>query len=116
MLTSPPSAAETSKVADLTTTAAAAFLGLSKATVRALSNTGQLPCRRTAGGHRRFAEADLLAYRARGDRVAPAAAARAVVWTAAALAVLRDAEADLGPSSPLAARFRAAAAELRRPA
>lgn len=36
------------------------------------------------------------------------------MWTAAALAVLRDAEMDLAGEEPLAAPFRAAAEELRR--
>ena len=100
-------------MADHSIAEAATFLALSRSTIRNLADAGELPCRRTDGNHRRFSEADLLAYRARRDKVAPAVATRAAVWTAAALAVLRDAEASVGPSSPLSEPFRAAGRVLR---
>lgn len=81
------------------------------AAFRALADSGDLASRWTSGGHRRFAEADVLAYRERHG--APRGLAlRERIWTAAVLAVLRDAEADLG--EPAAARFRAAATLLNR--
>lgn len=38
--------------ADLTTRQAPALLGVVPTTVRTLANAGELPCRRTTGGHR----------------------------------------------------------------
>ncbi len=37
-------------------------LGLSVEHVRRLTNTGELACTRTAGGHRRFPENDVVAF------------------------------------------------------
>ncbi len=99
-------------IADFILAETCALLGLSPQTVRRHADAGDLPCRRTAGGLRRFAEADVLAYRARRGREPQDVALRATVWTSAALGLLRETEADL--REPAAARFRAAAAELRR--
>ena len=100
-------------MADYSTADAPAFLGLSPSTIRNLADPGELPHRLTEGGHRRFSEAGLLAYRARALGVAPSPAMTAAVWSAAVLAVLHEAEASLGPSSPLSAPFQAAARALR---
>ncbi len=102
-------------MADYSITEAASLLGVSRSTLRNLAEAGEIPCWRTDGGHRRFPETELRAYRAQSMGERPGAAERAAAWTAAALAVLRGAEADLGSESPLAHRIRAAAAELRRP-
>jgi excisionase family DNA binding protein len=99
-------------MAQLSTTDAAAVLGVSVQTVRALADGGDLPHRRTAGGHRRFSESDLVSYRARTTARTLAPAVRSAVWTAAALAVLEEAEADLGTGTPMAEPFRRAAREL----
>lgn len=111
---SPSRSDDTLRVTDLSITEAATLLGLHPNSVRALADGGELPHRRTAGGHRRFTEEDLHAYRLHGRQQPPAAATRAAVWAAAALAVLRDAEVDLGPRSALSEPFRAAAEELKR--
>ena len=95
---------------DLSSREAAERLGVSTSTVRNLARSGELPHRRTAGNHRRFAQADVAALRVRRRTETPVdEATRAAVWHAAALAVLRDAERDLGDTSPLVERFRAAA-------
>lgn len=41
---------------------AAKVLGISEASVRALANTGRLPCWRTTGGYRIFTRADVDAF------------------------------------------------------
>jgi len=46
---------------ELTLHEAAAVLNLSKATLRRYTDQGKLPCRRTAGGQRRFRLSDILA-------------------------------------------------------
>jgi len=46
---------------ELTLHEAAAVLSLSKATLRRYTDQGKLPCRRTAGGQRRFRLSDILA-------------------------------------------------------
>jgi excisionase family DNA binding protein len=46
---------------ELTLHEAAAVLALSKATLRRYTDQGKLPCRRTAGGQRRFQLSDILA-------------------------------------------------------
>jgi hypothetical protein len=56
-----------------------------------------------------------MAYRARESQGPRGAVLRAAVWTAAAPAVLREAEADLGPSSPAQLAMRDAHGELRGP-
>lgn len=66
--------------------------------------------------HPRFAAADLAAFQAHNQKAAARLALRALVWTCAALAILREAENDLGASSPLAAPFRLAQRELNRKA
>ena len=83
-------------MADLTLAEACAVLGLSRGTVRGLADLGDLPCRRTPGGHRRFTEEDVLAYRERGIQPRRGGALREAVWLSAALTLLRQAEADLG--------------------
>ncbi|CAN0463213.1 unnamed protein product, partial [Phaeothamnion confervicola] len=92
-------------MADLSTSAACDLLKLSPQTVRNLADAGELPHRLTSGGHRRFAEADLVAYQAREATTAARPALRALVWRSAALAILREAEADLGPRRPWQDRF-----------
>jgi len=47
---------------------AAELLGVHPATVRAWADRGELPMQRTAGGHRRFRRADVLARAATQDR------------------------------------------------
>lgn len=46
---------------ELTLHETAAILSLSKATLRRYTDRGKLPCRRTAGGQRRFKLSDVLA-------------------------------------------------------
>lgn len=100
---------------ELTVPQAARVLGVALNTVRAWADSGELPHRRTAGGHRRFVEADVLAFQARRLTGAPAhAAARAAAWASVADQVLRNAEVDLGRGSRLGRPFQAARAELER--
>lgn len=54
----------------LTTSEAAAMLGVSVPTIRLWADSGRLPCHRTAGGHRRF-EVDELADWLRGADAPP---------------------------------------------
>jgi excisionase family DNA binding protein len=97
----------------LLTGEAAAILGVAPQTVRTLALSGGLPCRLTAGGHRRFLEADVLAYRGRvGEGRAPGLNTRAGVWAAAATEVLRAAATDLGADTAEGAAFRSAAETL----
>lgn len=99
----------------LTSKTAAEALGGSPGTVRRVADAGELPFSLTHRGHRRFNEADVLAYRVArttGDR--PPAGTRAAVWRVAALALLIEAQADLGPTPSLVGPFRAAAEEQRR--
>ncbi len=72
----------------LTSKTAAEALGVSPGTVRRPADAGELPYSLTHRGHRRFNEADVLAYRV----------ARAEVWRAAALVLLTEAQAV--PVSP----------------
>jgi excisionase family DNA binding protein len=85
------------------------YLGLSPNTVRKLIDSGRLPGRRTAGGHRRVTEGQARAFRettgAAREPVAP--------WLAAAEAVLWAAAGALGPGTPEGGAFAAAAEELR---
>ncbi len=46
----------------------AALLGVHTATVRAWADQGKLPARRTPGGHRRFARADVVTYASAQNR------------------------------------------------
>jgi excisionase family DNA binding protein len=93
----------------LTTAQVASRLGLASTTVHALTAAGDLPCVRTAGGHRRFSEADVQAFLDRRQgRDGPDAVARAGIWRKTALATLRAAERDLGPGAA-AQPFREAA-------
>ena len=104
----PPSAEEQVMSAELTTSQAAAVLAVAPSTVRKLAAEGRLRCRTTDGGHRRFLESDVHAYRGRGEPDAQ----RAAVWVAAALQVLRAAEVDLSPMSAEGAAFHRAADQL----
>lgn len=99
---------------DLTTSQAAQRLGLHIGTVRQLADDGELPHHRTAGGHRRFAEADLLAHRRLRSSGAPyRAATRAEVWAEVADKLLTAAARDLKRSNELAAPFTRARDLLR---
>ena len=51
----------------LTTREAADILGVGPTTVKRWSDEGKLPALKTAGGHRRYREGDVLAMRNRGD-------------------------------------------------
>jgi len=105
----------TSPKGEMTVPQVAALLGVSLNTARAWADSGELPHRRTPGGHRRFIEADVLAFRARRLTGAPAhAGARAAAWASVADQVLRTAEADLGRGSRLARPFRSAREQLQR--
>jgi hypothetical protein len=65
-----------------------------------------IPSRRTAGGRRRFLEADVLAFRGRPETLGESeAATRAAVWAAAVGSLLRNAEADLGAGTAAGAAF-----------
>ncbi len=57
------------KTADrlLTTREAAELLGVGPTTVKRWCDEGKLPALKTAGGHRRYREADVLAMRHRGE-------------------------------------------------
>lgn len=100
----------------LTTGEAAKILGVTPNAIHGLTVSGRLLCTRTPGGHRRFLEADVRALaEQRAGRIDASAAARAAGWRRAALAVLRDAQRDLGASSPLAGPLREAAKSLRGP-
>jgi excisionase family DNA binding protein len=57
----------------LTTSEAAALLGVSVPTVRAWSDAGSLPVHRTPGGHRRFEVDELRAWLRDADAALPAA-------------------------------------------
>lgn len=50
---------------------AARILGVHPATVRSWADKGDLPSRRTPGGHRRFRKADLLHYAKTQDEIQP---------------------------------------------
>jgi excisionase family DNA binding protein len=102
-------------VRELTTSEAAALLGVAPQTIRNLAEADALPCRRTDGGHRRFLEGDVLACRGRGALADPAhAGTRVAVWAAAATEILRAAEADVGSSTEAGATFRQTANFLTR--
>lgn len=97
----------------LTTGQAAVLLGVSQNSVRAYADAGYLRCSKTARGHRRFVESDVLAYLAsRQAAEKPHAEVRAELWTKTVLSVLRAAERDLGHASPLAVPFAAAGTAL----
>ena len=51
------------KSARISSTRAAQILGVTVSTVKRWADEGELPCDRTAGGHRRFRAADLEAFR-----------------------------------------------------
>lgn len=51
----------------LTTREAADILGVGPTTVKRWSDEGKLPALKTAGGHRRYREPDVLAMRSRGE-------------------------------------------------
>lgn len=98
---------------DLTTQQAAERLAVSLNTLLKMADSGDLPCYRTRGGHRRFRETDvdeILALRETGE--VAHADLKAAAWTRAALAVLDGAERDLG-KTVAAARFSEAARVLR---
>src|SRR5262245_26565101 len=91
----------------LTTSQAAEILGVAPMTVRTLADQGALPSRRTTGGHRRFVQTDVLAFRGRPETLsASEETSRAAVWAAAVSGLLRNAEADLGTSCTAARTFR----------
>jgi excisionase family DNA binding protein len=98
----------------LTTAQVASLLGIAPTTVHALTAAGDLPCVRTAGGHRRFCPEDVEAFLDRRQgRDGPDAVVRAGIWRKTALATLRAAERDLGPGAA-AQPFREAARHLER--
>ena len=76
----------------LSTRKAAALLGVGPTAVKRWADVGDLPCQRTAGGHRRFRRDDVEAMR-RGARAADDAAgptAEAERWIAVLLHTRRD--------------------------
>jgi excisionase family DNA binding protein len=98
----------------MTTPQAAAVLGVAVATIRSWTDTGELPHWRTPGGHRRFAEDDVLALRDRrkaGER--RQATLRTTTWQRAALVILHAAISDIGSNNELAQPFVRAAKEVR---
>lgn len=98
------------QVRQLTTGQAADLLGVGGQTIRTLAASGDLAYRRTAGGHRRFLEADVLAFRGRAltpPSTVPGST-RASVWAAAAIEVLTAAQRDMGPDSDAGKAFTAA--------
>ncbi len=100
-------------MADLTSRQAAERLGVALNTLHRLANAGEVPCYRTAGGHRRFREEDVdaaLERRAAGE--VANADVKAEAWKRAALALLDAADRDLG-SGPASGPFREAANALR---
>ncbi len=101
---------------DLTTLQAATFLGVDSNSICAWAEASHIWHTLTPGGHRRFEQADLKAWRAgqRPPATQHAAEIRAEVWAAAAAEVLRAAEADLGAESTSGAAFRAAREALER--
>ncbi len=102
---------------DLTTPQAAAFLSVDSNSIRGWAEAGHIRHTLTPGRHCRFEQADLEAWRAgqRPPAARHAAEVRADVWAAAAaVEVLRGAEADLGAQSTSGAAFRAAREEMER--
>ena len=53
----------------LTTREAADILGVGPTTVKRWSDEGKLPALKTAGGHRRYREIDVISMRQRGDAI-----------------------------------------------
>ncbi len=86
---------------DLTTPQAAAFLGVGSNGIRAWTEAGHIRHTLTPGGHRRFEQADLEAWRAgqRPPAARHAAEIRADVWTAAA--AIQRARTPRSMSGPL---------------
>ncbi len=101
---------------DLTTPQAATFLVVDSNSIRGWAEAGHIRHTLTPGGHRRFEQADLKAWRAgqRPPATRHAAETRAEVWAAAAAEVLRAAEADLGAQSTSGAAFRTVREDLER--
>lgn len=80
----------------MTSTQAAAYLGVSRQMLRRWADAGRVPCYRTPGGHRRSARADIVAMAATrrpGEGWSDPVAA----WTEVVGAALSDAIAALGP-------------------
>lgn len=102
--------ADAGLVGELTPKQAAAIAGVATNTVRLWAAAGQLPCRLTPGGHRRFDEEAVREWAALRARPVPEepAGPRADAWRRSAEALLGAAIADLGPATGSAAPFRAA--------
>lgn len=98
----------------LTSRQAAERLGVALNTLHRLADIGEVPCYRTAGGHRRFRDDDLTAAlerRQTGEVIH--AEVKAEAWRRAALALLLAAQRDVGMGTDEASPFARAAAALR---
>lgn len=94
----------------LTSTQAAAYLGVARRTLRLWADDGRVPHYRTPGGHRRFLRSDLAALRAQRQVGRPLRDPdrQAMAWAQAIDEALASAVAALGPDEG------AAFAKLRR--
>ena len=100
-------------MSELTPKEAADMLGVARNTVRLWAESGRLPCRLTARGHRRFDE-HLVRELAQLRHGPPEPADRDVRgWRRCADAMLNAAVSDLGLGTAAAAPFRAALIALR---
>lgn len=90
----------------LTAREARYLLGVTDCTLKRLVRDGRLECFRTPGGHRRFVLDDVERLRSGADaRPTRRPTELAAAWTASVLALLDQAEADLG-DAPQARPFR----------
>jgi excisionase family DNA binding protein len=100
-------------MAELTPREAAEILGVARNTVRLWAESGRLPCRVTAGGHRRFDERVVRQWADLPRGPAEPADRDVCGWRRCADAMLNAAIKDLGAGTEAAAPFRAALIALR---
>jgi excisionase family DNA binding protein len=100
-------------MAEVTPKEAAEILGVATNTVRLWAESGRLPCRLTAGGHRRFDEHVVRQWAELRRAPTEPAPADVYGWRRCADAMLVAAVADLGAGTDAAAPFRAALVALR---